>query len=67
MIVDFSLAGKTAIVTGAAVGGIGEAYANALAEAGAAVVCADVNEAGAKGVADGILAAAAPPSPVAST
>ena len=57
MIVDFSLKGKTAIVTGAAVGGIGEAYANALAEAGAAVVCADVNEAGAKGVADGILAA----------
>ena len=27
MTVDFSLAGKTAIVTGAAAGGIGEAYA----------------------------------------
>jgi len=57
MIVDFSLTEKVAVVTGAAVGGIGEAYANALAEAGAAVVCADVNEAGAKGVADGILGA----------
>ncbi len=56
MIVDFSLEGKVAIVTGAAVGGIGQAYAGALAERGAAVVCADVNEAGAKGVAEGIVA-----------
>src|ERR1700757_2849209 len=56
MIVDFSLEGKVAIVTGAAVGGIGEAYSRALAEAGAAVVCADVNEAGAKGVAEMIQA-----------
>jgi NAD(P)-dependent dehydrogenase (short-subunit alcohol dehydrogenase family) len=55
MIVDFSLNGKIAVVTGAALGGIGEAYARALAEAGAAVVCADVNESGAKGVADAIL------------
>src|ERR1700746_1302057 len=54
MIVDFSLEGKVAIVNGAAVGGIGEAYSRALAEAGAAVVCADINEAGAKGVADKI-------------
>jgi NAD(P)-dependent dehydrogenase (short-subunit alcohol dehydrogenase family) len=54
MIVDFSLRDKVALVTGAAVGGIGEAYARGLAEAGAAVVCADVNEAGAKGVADAI-------------
>jgi NAD(P)-dependent dehydrogenase (short-subunit alcohol dehydrogenase family) len=56
MMVDFSLTGKVALVTGAALGGIGEAYARALAEAGAAVVCADVNEAGAKGVADAIAA-----------
>ncbi len=56
MIVDFSLTGKVAIVTGAAVGGIGEAYAKALAEAGAAVVCADINETGAKRVADDIAA-----------
>ena len=48
MVVDLSLNGKVAVVTGAAVGGIGEAYATALAEAGAAVVCADVNEDGAK-------------------
>jgi NAD(P)-dependent dehydrogenase (short-subunit alcohol dehydrogenase family) len=51
MIVDMSLQGKVAVVTGAAVGGIGEAYALALAEAGAAVVCADINEAGATAVA----------------
>lgn len=56
MIVDLSLPGKVAIVTGAAVGGIGEAYAKALAEAGAAVVCADIDEAGAKGVADAVVA-----------
>jgi NAD(P)-dependent dehydrogenase (short-subunit alcohol dehydrogenase family) len=56
MIVDLSLDGKVAIVTGAALGGIGEAYARALAEAGAAVVCADVNEIGAKGVAGTIVA-----------
>lgn len=57
MTVDFSLDGKVAVVTGAAVGGIGEAYATALADAGAAVVCADVNESGAAGVADSIVAA----------
>jgi NAD(P)-dependent dehydrogenase (short-subunit alcohol dehydrogenase family) len=54
MIVDFSLNDKVALVTGAALGGIGEAYARALAEVGAAVVCADINETGAKGVADAI-------------
>src|ERR1700736_6312233 len=56
MIVDFALDGKIAVLTGAALGGIGAAYAKALAEAGATVVCADVNEAGAKGVAEAILA-----------
>jgi NAD(P)-dependent dehydrogenase (short-subunit alcohol dehydrogenase family) len=54
MLVNFSLEGKVAVVTGAAVGGIGEAYARSLAEAGAAVVCADVNEAGAEGVAKAV-------------
>lgn len=44
-------AGKVAIVTGAA-GGIGEAYARALAARGASVVVADVNEAGEKVAAD---------------
>jgi NAD(P)-dependent dehydrogenase (short-subunit alcohol dehydrogenase family) len=56
MIADFTLNDKVAIVTGAAHGGIGEAYAKALAEAGAAVMCADVNEAGSKAVADSIVA-----------
>jgi NAD(P)-dependent dehydrogenase (short-subunit alcohol dehydrogenase family) len=53
--VDFSLDERVAIVTGAAVGGIGEAYVHALADAGAAVVCADINEAGAAGVADAVV------------
>jgi len=39
---DFTLAGKVAIATGAAPGGIGEVYARALAQAGASVVAADV-------------------------
>jgi NAD(P)-dependent dehydrogenase (short-subunit alcohol dehydrogenase family) len=56
MIVDLSLNGKVAVVTGAAIGGIGEAYATTLAEAGAAVVCADVNEAGARGFPKAIVA-----------
>jgi NAD(P)-dependent dehydrogenase (short-subunit alcohol dehydrogenase family) len=45
----FSLSGKVAIVTGAGgrPGGIGEAYASALAAFGAAVVVADVNQEGA--------------------
>lgn len=47
------LAGTTAIVTGAG-GGIGRAYARGLAEAGASVVLADINEAAAKAAADGI-------------
>lgn len=50
------LEGKTAIVTGGA-GNIGRGCASALAEAGASVVVADVDEAGAKECADQILAA----------
>jgi 3-oxoacyl-[acyl-carrier protein] reductase len=45
--------GKVAIVTGAG-GGIGQAYAEALAAEGAAVVIADINTAGAEQVAAGI-------------
>lgn len=40
---DFRVDGKVAIVTGAATGGIGEAYARGLADAGAKVVCADID------------------------
>jgi len=49
----FELAGKVAIVTGAGGRGnsIGRAYAHALANAGASVVVADINEAGAESVA----------------
>jgi NAD(P)-dependent dehydrogenase (short-subunit alcohol dehydrogenase family) len=54
--VDWSLQGKVAVVTGAAKGGIGEAYAKALADAGASVVCADINGDGAGAVADAITA-----------
>jgi len=50
---DFS--GKVAVVTGSA-GGIGQAYAEALAAAGAAVVVADIDADGATAVADGINA-----------
>jgi NAD(P)-dependent dehydrogenase (short-subunit alcohol dehydrogenase family) len=53
---DFSLKGKVAIVTGACKGGIGEAYAHTLADAGASVVCADINRDGADSVADSINA-----------
>jgi 3-oxoacyl-[acyl-carrier protein] reductase len=51
---DFT--GKVAIVTGAAQG-IGEAYARALAAAGAAVVIADINTDAGQAVADDIRAA----------
>ncbi len=44
---------KVAIITGAG-GGIGQAYAEALAREGAAVVVADINTEGADGVVDGI-------------
>ncbi len=46
---------KVAIVTGAG-GGIGQAYAEALAREGAAVVVADINTDGAEGVVGGIRA-----------
>lgn len=56
---QFRLDGKVAIVTGAGGRGnsIGRAYALGLAEAGAAVVVADLNGAGAEAVADEIIAA----------
>lgn len=47
----YSLDGKTAIVVGAA-NGIGRATSLAFAAAGASVVCADIDEAGAKATAD---------------
>ena len=50
-----TLDGKVALVTGAA-SGIGKACATALAEAGAAVVCADINAAGAAATAAEIAA-----------
>lgn len=50
----FALDGKVAIVTGAAAGGIGEAYASALVDAGASVVCADLDTARAAAAARGI-------------
>jgi NAD(P)-dependent dehydrogenase (short-subunit alcohol dehydrogenase family) len=53
---DWSLDGKVAIVTGAAVGGIGEAYAHALADVGASVVCADIRPEAAQVVAEAIVA-----------
>lgn len=57
MKVDFSLDGQVAVVTGAAPDGIGEAYASALADAGASVVCADLRADAATEVADAITAA----------
>jgi 2-dehydro-3-deoxy-L-rhamnonate dehydrogenase (NAD+) len=55
----FSLEGQTAIVTGAATG-IGEAIARRLTAAGATVAIADINAAGATGVADAIGGGAFP-------
>jgi len=56
---QFQLTDKVAVVTGAGGRGnsIGRAYALGLANAGAAVVVADINEDGAKVVADEIVAA----------
>jgi NAD(P)-dependent dehydrogenase (short-subunit alcohol dehydrogenase family) len=50
---DIRLDGKVAIVTGGA-GGIGAAYCRALAAAGASVIVADLDEAGAQKIADGV-------------
>ena len=52
----FDFTGKVAVVTGSA-GGIGQAYAEALAAAGAAVVVADIDVDRATAVAEGIRAA----------
>ncbi|CAN7627291.1 SDR family oxidoreductase [Phenylobacterium sp. LjRoot225] len=56
---QYRLDGKTAVVTGAGGRGnsIGRAYAMGLAKAGAAVVVADINGAGARAVADEIISA----------
>src|SRR5262245_20033979 len=59
------VAGKVALVTGAA-SGIGRATARLLAAHGAAVVCADLNAAGARETADAITAATACPLDVTS-
>ena len=62
----FRLDGKVAVVTGAGGRGnsIGRAYALGLANAGAAVVVADLNEAGAQAVADEIVASGGNALPV---
>jgi NAD(P)-dependent dehydrogenase (short-subunit alcohol dehydrogenase family) len=50
----FTLHEKVAIVTGASQGGIGESYARALVDEGAAVVCADIDGPGAERAAKSI-------------
>ena len=57
----FDFHGRVAIVTGSA-GGIGRAYAEALAGAGASVVVADIDAAGAEAVAEGIRSSGGPRS-----
>jgi 3-oxoacyl-[acyl-carrier protein] reductase len=62
----FALDNKVAMVVGAA-NGIGRATARAFAAAGAAVACADVEEAGAKTTAAEIERGGGPRSPSTST
>jgi len=50
-------AGRTAIITGAGIGGLGAAYADALASGGASVVVADIRGPQAEATAEGISAA----------
>ena len=57
-------AGKTAIVTGAGIGGLGAAYAEALAVGGARVVVADIRGAQAEATAERIAAAGGEALPI---
>lgn len=50
-------AGRTAIITGAGIGGLGAAYADALAAGGASVVVADIRRPQVEATAEGIVAA----------
>lgn len=61
----YDLTGRTAIVTGAA-SGIGRATAALLAEAGATVHCADLDDQGVQATAAAITAAGARRTPTAS-
>ena len=52
-------AGRTAIITGAGIGGLGAAYANALAAGGASVVVTDIRGPEVEATAEGISRLAA--------
>ncbi len=62
--VTFDFRGRVAVVTGSG-GGIGQAYAEGLAAAGASVVVADIDDEGATRVAEGIERAGGAAHPVA--